>query len=111
MPQQRGKRRNKPGSRRPRSGNGAYVSDVTPPAPAPRPTAGGSRPRRRGFDLPWWGDLIAGGLLLLLGLIYSFLAVPKGGETLHYVFLILYLVLAGFYLSRGFRKYRGQRQS
>jgi hypothetical protein len=75
-------------------------------APASTRTAQPARPTRRGGpQLPLWGNLLVGFLILGAGLYFS-LASKGQSIALKAGLLVLYAALAGLYFGRAYRQYR-----
>ena len=108
MPIQRGKKRKRTRRHAGREdGHEASVAATTPPAaPAkPRPSIW-----RRGKQAPPIVNLIFGVMMLILGVVFFVSGLGSHGGS-NFVLLLLYMLVAGFYLSRAFRQYRGKRQT
>jgi hypothetical protein len=58
-----------------------------------------------------WVNLLIGGFLFILGIVFSL--TPQKGSSIgwHLVILLGYFALAGLYLGKAFRQYRKKRQS
>jgi hypothetical protein len=81
--------------------------DTPPASPSTSVKTRGARPARRpGVQLPPWGNLLFGFLILGVGLYLT--AVQKGPafSATRIIFLVLYAGLAGLYFGRAYRQYR-----
>jgi uncharacterized membrane protein (DUF4010 family) len=69
----------------------------------------GSRPVRRRREFPFAANLALGIGLLILGVLFFVSNLSQGGTGTRIFFLVGYIALAGFYLSRALRQYREKR--
>ena len=109
MPVQKGKRRNRHRRRSLSStgpGESAYLVEREPSSSGRK--AEPARPRRR-WELPLWGNALMGAVILIVAL--TLVIGRSSGGSQKYLFLVLYLVLAGFYLSKAARQYLARRQA
>jgi|SRR5579875_142260 len=98
MPIQKGKRRRKP---RTRGSSEASAVPVASPATSQARPAAKSR-----FEPPLWFNMALGVGMVIFGLVYFVLPLFNGGKisTSSIVVLVLYLVVAGLYLSKAWRQ-------
>lgn len=105
MPEQRGKRRNRPGHRSQRGG--ALHPAASAPAPTPTtPSSSTARPtrRRRGIQFPWWANGLVGLLILVFGVYYVISPLRGTTEVVRVIITVLYFGLAALYLSKAYRQ-------
>ncbi len=106
MPIQRGKKRKR--TRRHSGRDDGCEEPVTAaPVESPKP-----RPKvwRRGHQPAPIVNLIFGLMMLILGLVFFVSGLGASGGT-KFLLLLLYMLVAGFYLSRAFRQYRARRHT
>ena len=107
MPVQKGKKRKRERHR-------AVVETRPERAPSVPPQPGRERPKimRRGKPAPLWVNVGFGCFMLVAGVAFylSGIGAPHGGHGSS-LLLVLYLLLAGFYLARAARQYFGARRT
>src|SRR5437763_1785262 len=107
MPEQRGKRRKRP-RRRP-AGSASAQSPITESETTAAPTTSrSSRPaRRKSPQLPPWGNLAFGFIIIGAGVyFFSRQSGPLTGTRI--LLLVLYAGLASLYFGRAYRQYRSK---
>lgn len=66
---------------------------------------------RRGWTPPLWVNLAIGLVLVGVGVVFWLVPQKGMGTQAHIIILLGYFALAGLYLGKAFRQYRGRRQS
>lgn len=104
MPVQKGKKRKRVRNRGERDHSTSEVRATAVPVAKSVPTRAG---RKGGWQLPPWANLVFGALMLGAGLFF-FLSPQKGmSMQTKAILLVMYISVAGFYLFRAYRGYRG----
>lgn len=105
MPVQRGKRHKRLRNR------GGFDADIDSDAPAATPVRQAATPaRRRGWQTPFWINVVLGASMLVFGIFFYFLPQKGVAGTQRLVFLALYFAIAVLYLGKAIRQYLAKRR-